>query len=540
MAHPVTWHTAAPLWTEALRDPGRGAFRRPELLRFTTDTFMEDLAVLLADDPARLGSAVARAERWDKAYPNPEAPATEAVKLFQPAHGRFYLVSAALVCQTRGLPDRAVDGGKSEAAAFIVRRLIVPASGGAAVEHGWFGEGTGWKPVNGPDGLDWQPEPSGDGQAALVREERLPLFPLSYAQGKTGRKRRLLAGLVPVSNRERYEASPRAAADVLDPDDLAGDPLADVRLAALDTWAEGLRLLAEADAKKANSSAWDAEAHDVFAFALLDLVDFLREHLPALWDAIENGTRPAGTAGDAYDALAVAVDPGDRTWISALQRVAAHEADVRLGEPPDLGESGNALTASEIADGINDLLASDFVDDLETLIEATPPPPLDALGDAFPGAPAITDGGPEAVYTVRCVYERPNGAFCRPVVSDPSRPFRLAGFFDPEAPARPTRIALPVDTSPAGLRQFPKNVSFLVSNELRRQMDNIPSSFGDLDDGNVGSGGGLTLGMICSLSIPIITICALILLMIIVQLLNIVFWWLPFFKICLPIPVAKD
>ena len=39
-----------------------------------------------------------------------------------------------------------------------------------------------------------------------------------------------------------------------------------------------------------------------------------------------------------------------------------------------------------------------------------------------------------------------------PVVSDPTQPFQLAGFFDPDAPARPIRIALPIDTSPAGLR----------------------------------------------------------------------------------------
>jgi hypothetical protein len=46
--------------------------------------------------------------------------------------------------------------------------------------------------------------------------------------------------------------------------------------------------------------------------------------------------------------------------------------------------------------------------------------------------------------------------------------------------------------------------------------------------------------MICSLSIPIITICALILLLIIVNLLNIVFWWLPYFKICFPIPMGSS
>ena len=542
MAHPVTWHTAAPLWTEALQDSTRAAFRRPELLRFTTDTFMEDLGDLLADDPARLGATVAQPERWDRPYPNPEAESTEAVKLFQPAHGRFYLVTAALVCQTRGLPDRAVDGGKREAAAFVVRRMITPASGGAAVEHGWFGEDVGWKPVNGPDGLDRMPESSGDGQPTVLREERLPLFPISYAAGPRAPRRRLLSGLIPVANRERYEAAPRDA-DVLDPADLAGDPLADPRLGALDAWAEGLQLLAEADDQKRaapgfDEDLWDEEAHDVFAFALLDLMDLLRAHAPSLWAGIEAGSRPAGTAGDAYDALAAEIDPSDRTWVSALNRIADHEADVRLGEIPDLGIGSNDLDASEIEEGIGVLLATDFVADVRSLIAATDPPPLDDLGDAFPGAPVLTDGGgSEAVYQIRCVYERPNGApFCHPVVSEPSRPFRLAGFFDPEAPARPTRITMPVDTSPAGLRQFPKNVSFLISNELRRQMDAVPETL----DGDFGTGPKWKLGMICSLSIPIITICALILLMIIVQLLNIVFWWLPFFKICLPIPVKAD
>jgi hypothetical protein len=46
--------------------------------------------------------------------------------------------------------------------------------------------------------------------------------------------------------------------------------------------------------------------------------------------------------------------------------------------------------------------------------------------------------------------------------------------------------------------------------------------------------------MICSLSIPIITLCAFIVLMIFLSLLNIVFWWMAFFKICLPIPVRNE
>ena len=39
--------------------------------------------------------------------------------------------------------------------------------------------------------------------------------------------------------------------------------------------------------------------------------------------------------------------------------------------------------------------------------------------------------------------------------------------------------------------------------------------------------------------ISTLLLCALILLMIIVQLLNIIFWWLPFFKICLPLKLSR-
>ena len=44
------------------------------------------------------------------------------------------------------------------------------------------------------------------------------------------------------------------------------------------------------------------------------------------------------------------------------------------------------------------------------------------------------------------------------------------------------------------------------------------------------------VGMVCSFSIPIITIVALILLIIFVKLLDIIFFWMPFFQICLPLP----
>jgi hypothetical protein len=62
----------------------------------------------------------------------------------------------------------------------------------------------------------------------------------------------------------------------------------------------------------------------------------------------------------------------------------------------------------------------------------------------------------------------------------------------------------------------------------------------DLEVGKMGPcGATATFGMICSLSIPIITICALILLIIIVMLLDLIFKWIPWFIICFPIPGLK-
>ena len=112
---------------------------------------------------------------------------------------------------------------------------------------------------------------------------------------------------------------------------------------------------------------------------------------------------------------------------------------------------------------------------------------------------------------------------------------------DPDAPARPLVIRMPLDTSPKGLRKFPKGVAVLMSSKLRQQVERVRNAkLADIDEGKVKDEPSWGIGMICSLSIPIITLCAFIVLMIFLSLLNIVFWWMAFFKICLPIPVRND
>ncbi len=142
-----------------------------------------------------------------------------------------------------------------------------------------------------------------------------------------------------------------------------------------------------------------------------------------------------------------------------------------------------------------------------------------------------------------------------PVLSQPSVPFELASFFDPDAPARPVRISLPMDTSPAGLRKHARGTAFVLSDMLCGQVQRAKGmGFIDLvlqvlpwplhKEIDTGDGGGckngsIDIGMICSLSIPIVTLCALILLMIIVSLLDFIFRWMPFLAFCFPVPKFK-
>ena len=141
-------------------------------------------------------------------------------------------------------------------------------------------------------------------------------------------------------------------------------------------------------------------------------------------------------------------------------------------------------------------------------------------------------------YVIRCVYQRPQCGPLHPDVVSRSlaTPFGIATFFDLDAPARPITISLPIDTSIAGLRKLAEERQ-LPHLEPAARADGARQGLQEgAADGTFGSSGEFDLGMICSFSIPIITICALIVLMIFLSLLNIVFWWMPFLKHLLPDP----
>jgi hypothetical protein len=605
----IEWTSPAPLWDE-LNGPTnpeqRRIFRTPALLRFSSDSFMQDFLGLMQLQPHRLRELLAAPETWSNPQADvaPPAPlgglrlrlaqarnsvvrrlearqgtvrtlpwnagtaqsAQAPLKLYHPAHQRYYLVAACLVCRTIGLPDRPLNTGAQEKASFVLR-MLRPRAGAAAVNPD-------------PEQCDELALCNGQWVAAAdptqlqPGEEQNPLSPLTYVE-RDGRKRRLLSGFIPVGKRDALIGAPQpsnAAApppaldrrhvllkqQVLGPwkelEDLAtraaasaqyeaglggSDPGNGPRLAAIQKANEQIQMI-----------AW---------YVLLDLSHWLEANAPAVWTAVQPGGSPGALQPaevNLYNALGALSSEG-QTLRDALAHIRAFEPALesathlyRQGDPGWPTVAFRFVTAT--LGGPTGLTGTATRQDLETKLTAV-------LAAAPPGLPVPVLAQASALpfdspwLTIRCVLERPNcAALSAPVVSDPTAAFQLAAFFDPDAPARPIRIGMPADTTPAGLRKFDRNTAFVLSDVLCGQIGTLRQlSFVDLvravlpfplhKDLGVGdptpcSESGSGFGMVCSFSLPIITLCALIMLLIMVKLLDIVLFWMPFFQICLPLP----
>jgi hypothetical protein len=140
---------------------------------------------------------------------------------------------------------------------------------------------------------------------------------------------------------------------------------------------------------------------------------------------------------------------------------------------------------------------------------------------------------PDARYTLRAfVRLKPEGACpARIVWSEYSDPFVIAAWYE-GAGAPPVQIPLPDPSDRNLLRSLKPNVAFVVPPAMQNL---LAGSAKDLLEGK-GSTNGLGITWICSFSIPIITICAFLVLNIFLTLFNIVFGWMFFLKICIPFP----
>ena len=699
----VQWTAPSPLWagiTGSTETFVREAMLQPAILRFATDSFMEDYMNLMVTDPARLSDFLAVPETWRgplselkpvenvppfllkkgglrflptrtkqelmqlsagplKASLNGQSTIGQAgaepsfLKLYQPAHQRFYMVAGCLVCRATGLPDHIVAVNRQERVTFVVRRLRERPDGSNTAATGGSAAPTDsltlrqtakvydeYAFITTPGNKGWQ-KVVGVGAQLVKDEEQLPLSPTNFADTDQ-RQRRLFTGLIPVSKREAY----MGAGISVPPDRANGSPASNIlpktarkilfRTQVSEPWK---RIVDRATAMKKAAVQSGSPAPTVERirdqlreareqlqvsswYVLLDLAKFLNEHVNDVWKVVLNPALESTLTNNAQRNLLAALKntSADATLINALKSVAPDPiiysaqsvksnlqealkaiknpqddwegrldnvktpyirnnavlagawppflfplADPAVSAPqvpnsvPPLGTGDQVEADAQIDDPSSDdeqLAAHAAIDRLTALVVRAMPTNSTKLVPAPPLASQKLMETGEGLFVIRFIYERPLcGPLEPPEVSKPTTPFQLAGYFDPDAPARPIRIALPLDTSPAGLRKFDKNTAFAISDVLCGQIQRMRGmSLGDLvlsvlpwpfhkdlsvPDAGACKTGGLEIGMICSLSIPIITICALLLLMIIVSLLDIIFRWMPYFFICFPIPGLK-
>jgi hypothetical protein len=324
-----------------------------------------------------------------------------------------------------------------------------------------------------------------------------------------------------------------------DPNSLA-DPVQQEALEALNGIQFGTQSL---DLK----NAWNALAkHQAIADSLSDIFKYHATELASL-DQVNTSYDPdapgaPGAPGGFPNFVFPLADPTD-DWTKLDGILTPFPRTIPPSESTDpADEEDDTSFAAKTLDQLASILARALVN----VPAPTPVVPLAAKLAASPATEAL-----QAYFVARCVYRRPAcGPLHEDVVSAATDPFQLAGFFDPDAPARPIRIGLPLDTSPAGLRKFDKNTAFVLSDMLCGHVKRAKGmTFGDLvmsvlpfpfhqDLGGSNApckSGTVSLGTICSISIPIITICAFILLIIMVTLLDIIFHWTPFFMLCFPV-----
>ncbi|MCC9076854.1 hypothetical protein FKZ61_012120 [Litorilinea aerophila] len=478
------------------------------------------------------------------------------LKLFQPVHQTFYVVLVEALCNEFGMPRLAP--GQIESAGMVVRRLRTAADGallqgeeGELLEEGWMHLGSdrrGWLPLA-PDQRTLDPDPTRRpprlqaGHPEINRrlaealgiqeppaESTVPLFvappEVCAATGKT-----LLYGILPVTSSEFSQApAPLSQAELGQV--MAGlDPLL-APLFAVGTDRE-LPLLNGALALPSPGSSSLADVMTVLRL-LMDL-DALgtgpqaRRFVGALNQVVLAVTGSGGQQGQLragdflqasaarweaqLDAQATGTPAGTATMVS-LPAVLRWRIDGR--------QRTRILAALEgvIQERRNGVVAGERRFDtprrryrLHTFIRVRQ---RDAAGGDCP---------PRLVWGLA-----------------PSQPFAIAPWYESGDPAPPpVQIPLPDLFDPEQretVKMLKPNVSFRVPEKMFNflQSNNLDDLFG----GNRPADGvGLALDWICSFNIPIITLCAFIVLSIFLALLDIVFWWLLFVKICLPIPKSK-
>lgn len=474
------------------------------------------------------------------------AEATPVLKLFQPIQRQFNLAVMEARCDTPGEPR--IDPRRVDSAGMVIRRLVRD-SQGREVKQGWMRAGEslkGWARI----------DTGADGAARANRHDPESL-----------RRLRLPSAGQAVLDRE-VSALLAAQEDALLNESVVPMFLAppDVCKAAAATFFYGLIPTTSSEQAEGGAPEYDEAA---FGPATAGFKEHLVGPLRGFADSFPRPGRAltpdlASIAGNVADSernamkrfllllrqLAVEFDAfGDSAEADALMTVlngiALPLADAAGKPMPGSRPAGDFLAA-----------ASRVLLDAEALAPApTIPagwPALDTRSsealaralsaclrlrfDAVSGVAGRFDQ-PNARYVLRAfVRLKPEGnCAARTVWGDYSPAFVIAPWYEGSG-APPVQVALPDPGDRETLKKLRPNIAFTVPASMQNLLSGDPL---DLLDGKKPADSGLKLGWICSFNIPIITICAFIVLNIFLSLFDLFFRWMMFIKICIPFP-KKD
>lgn len=462
-------------------------------------------------------------------------------QLYQPVQRVHYFALMEASCVRPGSPR--VDHSKIDSAGIVIRR--VRATNGGALE-GWLRDANGnaeWVPLNTPQ-QDLDPDASRrpqphSGQSCLDKllsetlnadsrsEAVSPAFAappeVCAATGKT-----LIYGLLPLASSELSKSpTPLSISD----DKLRGYLPVLIRAGNKIVPLSGKYVTADyasEDYLNAQTSLSDQDRNGFKAFlALLNsATDF------GVFE--EHGSNESATLHSQLNELSVTfISQAQKEQTTRTQPLAdflAAAKKVLIDCDPTAASSIQMPTAWPQVTQTQD---DSFLHAVKAIVRKR----LADLGKQSAGELRGTGRfhDPNRIYHARAFIRVKCEQGCPPKIvwSAPSGYFRIAPWYDgPGIPA--PAVVLPDLTDRNALKKLKPNVTFGVPANIFNAVQGV--SLDGLTKGKKGGGGGLNLDWICGFNIPIITICAFFVLNIFLSLLNIIFFWLPLVKICIPIP----
>ena len=485
---------------------------------------------------ANVRSELANPERWAALKHTIVQPTSTPLRLFQPIHRTFYVSLIEVVCDTPGQP--ALDPAKIDSAGLVIRRVQRARAGQSQrVNQAWLqleDGSAGWSQLaesaHDPRRLGSEADPDAarrrvrstgnaeiDRRLALLRSEPrqlsetvIDLFTLPAAVA-TATRATLLFGLLPTASLATSGAAPSAEyddAEVLQdyPPFLQAQP------------GVSLKLPSEGDVLRRPTAQ---PARD----SLLGKYTTFLQQLVIQYDLL--GDTPAARK------LRAELDKILLPFPSASSR-----RSKKLGE--HLVEAAHVLVLGPNDGGTNSLhMPGAWVSPSEAQARAILDAIKTTLRQRVDGLQREQSqfGTPGDRYVARAFVRVRRDDGCPPelVWSQSSAEYEIAPWFDSGPGSMPV-VQLP---DPAqGLKKFKPNVAFaLPASIVDVVRDNAPDA---LLDGKGNKGNNLGIAWLCGFNIPLITLCAFIVLSIFLSLLNIIFWWLPFIKICIPIPKRQS